>query len=834
MAANEIQGVSVCLLLLVGVWSSFVNSQQECFSQIECGDCISQPGCAWCAERMDDAQGALFGSRCQPAANFTTPCSSSFVENPQSTLGMEFRNEGEGATIDFQRLELNLRVGSPLSFNVTVTPQPNLPLDLYILIDLSGSMSEELRTVQVIASQIADRVRNVTDNVRLGFGSFVEKPTQPFSQENILGELVSDVYAFRHVVNMTDNSTEFAAALTELNVASNIDIPENGLSGLAQAITCQDIIGWRPRVDGIGTRLVLFMTDEEYHFAGEGRLAGIVRPYDGTCLLQQNSNGGPVEYTRSLEYDYPSVGQILELLQRNGVVTIFAVQSDHTASYQAMADTILNADGQVRAAVESFIISTVNPQAALDAQNSILDIIARQYERILQAVSLDTTSITSDPTLDVSVDVRTTCPPSSTVAGLGCSSVPLRSPVNFEVTVTLNSCEGLQDQQIFRRAISTSSFGSFQVDIQVTCNCQCARERLNDPPSRECMNMGVRRCGVCECDAGRCGANCGLSIGNRSATDCPRGGVDSLVCSGRGECDCICRCDLRDNNQMIFGDACECDNFRCPAGDNGTVCSGRGRCCEGQCMCFMTEDGIYRGMEGAINICECEPLERVCVDPDNDTDICNGRGTCGCDFCMCSDPNFTGMFCNLPNVESCEYQADIDCIERCRDQFSDNLPNICTECNLNRPVLFVSSAEVDQTLILTTALEEITTERLGGDRWTFVRGACEYTNEDNCQAEYYILTNQTNFAIVAVSELDCSTSLNLLVPVWALAPIILGCLLILGILIVILIKIIFTILDYVDFKRWQKDAQGADFGKNTNPLYQSPEMKYENVAYGKE
>ena len=37
---------------------------------------------------------------------------------------------------------------------MTVTPQPNLPLDLYILIDLSGSMGEELATVQNIASQI--------------------------------------------------------------------------------------------------------------------------------------------------------------------------------------------------------------------------------------------------------------------------------------------------------------------------------------------------------------------------------------------------------------------------------------------------------------------------------------------------------------------------------------------------------------------------------------------------------------------------------------------------------------------------------------------------------
>ena len=45
-----------------------------------------------------------------------------------------------------------------------------------------------------------------------------------------------------------------------------------------------------------------------------------------------------------------------------------------------MTDTILNADGQVRAAVEGFFISTINEQAAQEAQNSILNIIGRQYE----------------------------------------------------------------------------------------------------------------------------------------------------------------------------------------------------------------------------------------------------------------------------------------------------------------------------------------------------------------------------------------------------------------------------------------------------------------------
>ena len=47
-------------------------------------------------------------------------------------------------------------LGEPATFTVTVTPQRNLPLDLYILIDVSSSMREELNTVQAISTLIGE------------------------------------------------------------------------------------------------------------------------------------------------------------------------------------------------------------------------------------------------------------------------------------------------------------------------------------------------------------------------------------------------------------------------------------------------------------------------------------------------------------------------------------------------------------------------------------------------------------------------------------------------------------------------------------------------------
>ena len=45
-------------------------------------------------------------------------------------------------------------LGDPQSFKVTVTPQRDLPLDLYILMDLSSSMNLELETIKIVASSI--------------------------------------------------------------------------------------------------------------------------------------------------------------------------------------------------------------------------------------------------------------------------------------------------------------------------------------------------------------------------------------------------------------------------------------------------------------------------------------------------------------------------------------------------------------------------------------------------------------------------------------------------------------------------------------------------------
>ena len=66
-------------------------------------------------------------------------------------------------------------------------------------------------------------------------------------------------------------------SIQAVDTTANVDSPENGLEALAQVVSCEDIIGWRSR-DATGMerglhRVVLFLTDDQFHYSGEGRVS---------------------------------------------------------------------------------------------------------------------------------------------------------------------------------------------------------------------------------------------------------------------------------------------------------------------------------------------------------------------------------------------------------------------------------------------------------------------------------------------------------------------------------------------------------------------------------
>lgn len=54
------------------------------------------------------------------------------------------------------------------------------PVDLYYLMDVSKSMEDDKDKLSSLGDELAHRMKNITSNFRLGFGSFVDKVVMPY------------------------------------------------------------------------------------------------------------------------------------------------------------------------------------------------------------------------------------------------------------------------------------------------------------------------------------------------------------------------------------------------------------------------------------------------------------------------------------------------------------------------------------------------------------------------------------------------------------------------------------------------------------------------------
>lgn len=81
----------------------------------------------------------------------------------------------------FTALNSCVCAGDRTSFRVQVRQVEDYPVDLYYLMDLSLSMNDDLDNIRNLGTKLAEEMRKLTSNFRLGFGSFVDKNISPFS-----------------------------------------------------------------------------------------------------------------------------------------------------------------------------------------------------------------------------------------------------------------------------------------------------------------------------------------------------------------------------------------------------------------------------------------------------------------------------------------------------------------------------------------------------------------------------------------------------------------------------------------------------------------------------
>uniref|UniRef100_A0A8C6AIA3 Integrin beta n=1 Tax=Monodon monoceros TaxID=40151 RepID=A0A8C6AIA3_MONMO len=588
------------LLLLGSLLALRSVLSQECtkYRVSTCRDCVeSGPGCAWCQKLNFTGQGEPDSTRCDTREQLLSKgCAADDIIDPRSHATTQEDQVGGQKQLSPQKVTLYLRPGFGSFVDKTVLPFVNTH---------------------------PEKLRNPCPNK--------EKECQaPF--------------AFRHVLKLTDNSNQFQTEVGKQLISGNLDAPEGGLDAMMQVAACPEEIGWRNV-----TRLLVFATDDGFHFAGDGKLGAILTPNDGRCHLEDNM------YKSSNEFDYPSVGQLAHKLAESNIQPIFAVTKRMVATYEKLTEII--------------------PKSAVgelsDDSSNVVQLIKNAYNKLSSRVFLDHNTLPD--TLKVTYDSFCSNGVSKVDQPRGdCDGVQINVPITFQVKVTATEC--IQEQSFVIRALGFTD--TVTVRVLPQCKCRC-RDASRDHSL--CGGRGSMECGVCRCDAGYMGKNCECQTQGRSSQELEgscRKDNGSIICSGLGDCICgQCVCHTSDvPNKKIYGQFCECDNVNCERYD-GQVCGGekRGLCFCGTCRC-------HDGHEGSA--CQCLKSTKGCLNLDGVE--CSGRGWCRCNVCQC-DPGYQPPLClECPGCPApcARYANCAECLKFDQGPFAKNCSAACGETKL--------------------------------------------------------------------------------------------------------------------------------------------------------
>lgn len=155
---------------------------------------------------------------------------------------------------------------------------PDFPpkLDVFLLVDLSGSYFDDLPNIKALAPGIFDSVKANVADVRFGLGSFVDFPFSPW------GSSASGDYAYRLDQNLTPTKAAWVSAVNAMFTRFGNDFPESQYEALFQAATGagRDVVppglspgdiapGQGPSFRSDATKIIIITTDAFFHNAGD-------------------------------------------------------------------------------------------------------------------------------------------------------------------------------------------------------------------------------------------------------------------------------------------------------------------------------------------------------------------------------------------------------------------------------------------------------------------------------------------------------------------------------------------------------------------------------------
>ncbi|XP_077302935.1 position-specific antigen beta subunit myospheroid isoform X2 [Arctopsyche grandis] len=790
-----------------------------CTAKATCHECIQTSSCAWCFQ-------ADFGDkpRCfQPSmTSISGGCEEAYIFSPDNRLtklenrelskgsasgsgmmsssgsmsgsmsgsgsmsssGGSWGHSGSSASgeivqISPQRVKLELRINEVYKMNVRYAQAEDYPVDLYYLMDLSKSMQDDKEKLSALGDLLSESMKNITSNFKLGFGSFVDKVVMPYvsTVPKNLAEPCSGCaapYGYHNIMSLSTNTYRFAEEVRNAAVSGNLDAPEGGFDAIMQAVVCRNEIGWREKA----RRLLVFSTDAGFHYAGDGKLGGIVKPNDGVCHLDNNG-----WYTYSSYQDYPSISHVNLKVKENAINIIFAVTAEQIAVYERLGVHIEGASAGVLSA---------------DSSN-VVELVKDQYSKISSSVEMKDNSTSA-----ISIKYFSSCLKGGTSTLTSkCDGLKVGDTVEFTAEIMVTSCpkdpkEWHQVFQIYPVGINESLI----VDLEMLCDCPCERPGNSgfEAKSPSCQGFGTLSCGICDCDKSHFGQKCECSVDQVNSSNDTKGcrpdSTTTLDCSGRGVCSCgRCSC----QQEGVYGTYCQCDDFSCDR-HNGLLCSGPDH---GNCRCGVCE--CKHGWSG--KACDCRSTEESCIPPGGG-EVCAGHGKCVCGQCVCEvgdEGRYSGRYC-----DKCP-----TCTGRCAE-FKE-----CVQCQVYKTGPLVdngcNNCTFTPTSIKVVEAHEEKDEHL-----------CAYYDEDDCRFAFVYSYDENEKVLIRAQEnRECP-------PTVFLPGIILGviaAIVLIGLAFLLLWKMVTTIHDRREFARFEKERMMAKWDTGENPIYKQATSTFKNPTY---
>lgn len=181
-------------------------------------------------------------------------------------------------------VDVTLLPGQSISLDKqVVVPEAPPKLDLYLVVDLSGSYSDDLPNLKAKAPEIFDGVRAGVADSRFGLGSIVDYPFDPW------GNAGTGDYAYRIDQDLTADRTTWLTATDAMMTRFGGDGPQSQLEAFYQAATGagRDLNGNGSYADlgdvppaavsfrADATKVMALTTDAPFHLPGDpGDLPG--------------------------------------------------------------------------------------------------------------------------------------------------------------------------------------------------------------------------------------------------------------------------------------------------------------------------------------------------------------------------------------------------------------------------------------------------------------------------------------------------------------------------------------------------------------------------------